>query len=58
MFPRLWNGNASTIACHYDQFDNLACLIAGKRRFTHYLPDTRSGISMSARSTIAWRGSR
>jgi hypothetical protein len=37
--PRLWIGNASTIACHYDRFDNLACVIAGERRFTLYPPD-------------------
>ncbi|WP_313536686.1 cupin-like domain-containing protein [Sphingomonas sp.] len=39
VLPRLWIGNASTIACHYDQFDNLACVIAGERRFTLYPPD-------------------
>jgi hypothetical protein len=37
--PRLWIGNASTVACHYDRFDNLACAIAGTRRFTLYPPD-------------------
>jgi hypothetical protein len=37
--PRLWLGNASRIACHYDSFDNLACVIAGRRRFTLYPPD-------------------
>ncbi|OAN58175.1 cupin-like domain-containing protein [Sphingomonas sp. TDK1] len=40
VLPRLWIGNASTIACHYDRFDNLACVIAGERRFTLYPPDT------------------
>jgi len=39
VLPRLWIGNASTIACHYDRFDNLACVIAGERRFTLYPPD-------------------
>lgn len=37
--PRLWLGNASHIACHYDSFDNLACVVAGRRRFTLYPPD-------------------
>ena len=37
--PRLWLGNASHVACHYDAFDNLACLVAGRRRFTLYPPD-------------------
>jgi hypothetical protein len=37
--PRVWIGTASTIACHYDTFDNLACVVAGHRRFTLYPPD-------------------
>ncbi|PDH67125.1 MAG: transcriptional regulator [Sphingomonadaceae bacterium MED-G03] len=37
--PRLWVGNASTVACHYDGFDNLAIAVAGQRRFTLYPPD-------------------
>jgi hypothetical protein len=37
--PRLWLGNASTVACHYDTYDNLACVVAGRRRFTLYPPD-------------------
>ena len=37
--PRLWIGNASHVSCHYDTFDNLACVVAGRRRFTLYPPD-------------------
>ena len=37
--PRIWMGHASTIACHYDMMDNIACVVAGQRRFTLYPPD-------------------
>ena len=37
--PRIWVGNASVVACHYDSYDNLACVVAGERRFTLYPPD-------------------
>jgi hypothetical protein len=36
--PRVWIGNASHVSCHYDTFDNLACVVAGLRRFTVYPP--------------------
>ncbi|SDA17119.1 cupin-like domain-containing protein [Sphingomonas sp. NFR15] len=35
----VWIGTASTVACHYDTFDNFACVVAGRRRFTLYPPD-------------------
>jgi hypothetical protein len=37
--PRLWLGNRSFVSCHYDTFDNLACVVAGRRRFTLYPPE-------------------
>jgi hypothetical protein len=37
--PRIWLGTAANISSHYDTFDNLACVVAGQRRFTLYAPD-------------------
>ena len=37
--PRIWIGNASNVSTHYDTVDNLACVVAGRRRFTLYAPE-------------------
>src|SRR3954466_13574886 len=37
--PRIWLGHASHVSAHYDTVDNLACVIAGRRRFTLYAPE-------------------
>ncbi len=37
--PRVWIGNATTVSTHYDLSDNIACVVAGRRRFTLFPPD-------------------
>lgn len=36
--PRIWIGHESNVASHYDTLDNIACVVAGARRFTLYAP--------------------
>ena len=37
--PRIWLGHASNVSSHYDAFENVACVVAGTRRFTLFPPD-------------------
>jgi hypothetical protein len=37
--PRLWLGNQATVSAHYDGSDNLACVVAGRRRFILFAPE-------------------
>lgn len=37
--PRIWMGNVFTTPAHIDESNNIACVVAGKRRFTLFPPE-------------------
>lgn len=37
--PRLWLGNEGIVSAHYDGADNIACVVAGQRRFMLFAPE-------------------
>jgi len=40
----IWIGGTTTATCHFDALDNIACCIAGKRRFTLFPPNQISNL--------------
>lgn len=37
--PRIWLGNAIVTPAHFDESSNVACVVAGRRRFTLFPPE-------------------
>lgn len=44
--PRLWIGNAAKVATHNDPVDNVAVVVAGRRRFTLFPPEAVDDLYM------------
>jgi hypothetical protein len=42
--PRIWLGHPSNVSAHFDSYDNVACVVAGARRFTLYPPEAIEGL--------------
>ena len=39
VLPRIWLGNRITTPAHVDEWNNVACVVAGRRRFTLFPPE-------------------
>jgi hypothetical protein len=44
--PRLWLGNAISTPTHFDESHNVACVVAGRRRFTLFPTDQVGNLSV------------
>jgi hypothetical protein len=42
--PRIWLGHAANVSAHFDAVDNVACVVAGARRFTLFPPEAIEGL--------------
>ncbi|MBK8376281.1 cupin-like domain-containing protein [Sphingorhabdus sp.] len=46
VMPRMWICNAAKVATHNDELENIACVAAGRRRFTLFPPEAVADLYM------------
>lgn len=46
--PRIWIGNKVTVQTHFDFYSNIACVVAGRRRFTLFPPEQLANLYPSS----------
>lgn len=46
VMPRMWLCNATKVATHNDELENIACVAAGRRRFTLFPPEAVANLYM------------
>ena len=44
VLPRIWLGNAITTPAHFDEWNNVGCVVSGRRRFTLFPPGQISNL--------------
>jgi hypothetical protein len=49
VLPRIWLGNRVTTPAHFDQSRNIACVVAGRRRFTLFAPGQAENLYIGPR---------
>jgi Cupin-like domain len=64
ILPRIWLGNRIATPAHVDEWNNIGCVVAGRRRFTLFAPEQITNLYVgpldfaptgAAMSMVSWR---